>query len=66
MDLSIRMRVIYNVKHRYVIHLKFGDKFLTSPTKLVLKAKDSIYSTIKQNLLLYYHKSSAFVVVVTA
>ena len=32
-DLSIRMRVIYNVEHRCAIRLKFGDKFLTSRTK---------------------------------
>ena len=37
MDLSIRMRIIYNVKHRYVIRLKFGDKFLIFQTKLVLE-----------------------------
>ena len=42
------MRVIYNVKHHCVIHLKFGDKFLTSLTKLVLKAKVSICSSIKK------------------
>ena len=27
MDLSIRMRIIYNVKHRYAIRMKFGEKF---------------------------------------
>ena len=51
MDLSIRMRIIYNVKHRYVIRLKFGGKFLTFQTKLVLERKASICSTIKENLL---------------
>ena len=51
MDLSIRMRVIYNVKHRYEIRLKFGDKFLTSLTKSVLKVKASISSTVKESLL---------------
>ena len=64
MDLSIRMRVTYNVKHRYAIHLKFGGKFWTSLTKLVLEAKASICSTIKENLLLYCRRFSAFVVVV--
>ena len=46
------MRVIYNVKHRYAIRLKFGNKSLTSLTKLELKAIASICSTIKENLLL--------------
>ena len=64
MDPSIRIRIIYNVKHRYTIRLKFGDKFLTSLTKPVLEGKASICSTIKENLLLYCRKFSAFVVVV--
>ena len=58
------MRVIYNVKHRYTIRLKFGEKFSTSLTKLVLKAKVSICSIIKEILLLYCSKFSAFAVVV--
>ena len=64
MDLSIRIRVTYNVKHRYAIRLKFGHKFVTSLTKLVLEVKDSICSTIKENLLLHCRKFLAFVVVV--
>ena len=63
MDLSIRMRVIYNVKHRYEIRLKFGDKFLTSLTKAVPEVKASISSTVKESLLLYCPKFSAFGVV---
>ena len=44
------MRVAYHVKHRYAIRLKFGGKFLTSVTKLVLEVKVSIFSTIKADL----------------
>ena len=62
MDLPIRMRVIYNVKHRYAICLKFGGKFLTSLTKLGLETKASICSKIKKNILLYCRKFSAFVI----
>ena len=61
------MRNIYNivkhVKHRYVIRLKFEDKFLASLTKLVLEAKSSVCSTIKENILLFCGKFLAFVVV---
>ena len=64
MDLSIRMRVIYNLKHRCAICLKFGDKSLLFLTKLVLEAKASICSTINENLFLYCRRFSAFVVVV--
>ena len=57
------MRVVYNLKHRYAIVWNFGEKFLTSPFKLVLKVKGSISSTIQENLLLYCRKFSAFVVI---
>ena len=60
MDLSIRMRVMHNVKHRYAIHLKFGGKLLTSLTKLALEAKASICTTTKENC----RKFSAFAVIV--
>ena len=55
---SVRMRVMYNVKHRHAIRLKFRAKFLTSLIKLVLEAEASICSTIKENLLLYCRKFS--------
>ena len=47
------MGVTYNVKHCYVFHLKFGDKFLTFLAKLVVKTKANICSTVKENLLFY-------------
>ena len=46
MDLPNRIRMIYNVKHRYATHLKFGDKFLTFLTKLVLKQTPLLKETI--------------------
>ena len=64
MDVSVRMRIIYNVRHRYAVRLKFGDKFLTFLTKLVFEGKASICSATKENLLLYCRKFSGFVVVV--
>ena len=39
-------------------------KFLISPTKLAMKTKASICSKIKENLVLYCRKFSAFFVVV--
>ena len=62
MHLPIQMRIIFTLKHRSAICLKFG-KFLTSLTKLVLEAKASICSTIKENLFLYHRKFWAFAVV---
>ena len=53
MGLSIQMRTIYNVKHRYAVSLKFEDKFKSFLPKLVLKEKASICSTIKENRLLH-------------
>ena len=64
MDLSIRIRVNYIAKHRYSIPLKVRDKFLTYLSKLVLEVKGTICSIIKENLLLFCRKFSAFVVVI--
>ena len=64
MVLPIRMRIIYSVKHYNAIGLKFGGKVLAFLTQLVLDAKTSICSKIKESLLLYCRKFSAFVVLV--
>ena len=64
MGLSIGIRIIYNVRHGYPIHLKFGGKLLTFLTKQVPEGKGSICSTIKESLLLYCRKFSALVFVV--
>ena len=58
------MKIIYNVKNRYAIHLKSGGKYLTSLIKLMLEAKARICSTIKENLLLCCRKFLSFVIVV--
>ena len=58
------MRVFNNVKHRHIIHLKIGNAFSNTLTKLVLEAKASICSTITEKVLLYYCKCLAFVTVV--
>ena len=64
MDLTIQMRKFNNLKHRFAICLKFSDRFFTSLTMLGLEAKASICSVIKEDLILYSRKFSAFVVAV--
>ena len=60
----MQMRILNNSKHRHAIHLKFEDLFSISLSKLVLKAKASIYSAIKANLPAYCLKLSVFVILV--
>ena len=57
------MRVIYKMKLCYAICLKFGAKFPTFLTKLMLEDKANTWSTIKKNLLLYCRKSLDFAAV---
>ena len=65
MGLTIWLRMLNNAKHRSAIYLKFeGRLFFFSLSMLGLQSKVSINSTIKENLLLYYRKFSAFVVAV--
>ena len=64
MDLSLRMRLIYKVKHRCAIRLKVVDQFVTCQIDLVPKVKVCILSMIKENLLLCCRMFSAFVVIV--
>ena len=65
MDLSLQIKIIYNVKHLHVIRLKFGDQCLTFLSKLVLEGKASISSTVKENIVLHCRRFLAFAVAVT-
>ena len=55
------MKIFNNVKHRHPICLKFWSRFVTFLTVKGLEAKASICSVIKENLILYCRKFSAFV-----
>ena len=48
MDLPVRMRISYNLKHHYAICLETGEKYFTSLTNLVTEAKANIYSQSKK------------------
>ena len=54
------MRIFNNSRYCHTIYLKFEDLFFFSLAKLVLEAKASICSTIKENLLLYCQKLLVF------
>ena len=62
MDLAFEMKILNNVKHRHAISLKFGGRFLTPLTMLGCEPKASICFAIKENLILYCCKFSAFFV----
>ena len=61
MGLTIRLRILNNVKHSNTINLKFEDR-LFSLNMLGLESKASINSIIRENLHLHCRKFSAFVV----
>ena len=52
MDLPSRMRIVYNLKHRYVVCLKFVNKLSTYLAKEMFQVKVSIRSTIKKTILI--------------
>ena len=58
------MRIVFNVKHRYTNRLQVRDKLPASLTKLVLQAKASISSTIKEHLHLVKISILAVVVII--
>ena len=64
MNLTIQVKVFNNVKHFHTVCWKFEDIFFTSLTVLRAEAKFSIYSKVQENLFLYCHEFSAFVVAV--
>ena len=57
------MRIIYNVKHHYAVHFIFGDKFLTSLSKLVLEVLHKKWSFPLRVSSVYVTKSSVFYLV---
>ena len=64
MDLTIRIKISNNVKYGYAICLKFGRIFVAFLNMLGPQGNTSICTTIKKNLLLYFRKFSAFIVIV--
>ena len=66
MDIPVQMIIIYNLKYRHAIRLKFRDKFLISLAKLKLEAKASTGQcfTIRESLLWYCRKFSTYFVAV--
>ena len=53
MDQTIQMKIFNKVKDCHTICLKFEDNFFTSLTMLGPEAKAGIFSTMKENLILY-------------
>ena len=56
-QIPIQIGIIYNVRHCYAIRLKFGDKFLTFLTKLVLEGKPVSALQAKK---IYFHTVVSF------
>ena len=62
MELSIPMRIIYNVKHRYESFFEIWTLILNFSNQV--NVRGSICSTVNENLLLYCRKFKMFVVVI--
>ena len=60
MDPPIRVRILYNRKHRHAIRLIFGNLFFTSLNKFLLEAKASTCSIMKSQYLLYNERKLFF------
>ena len=64
MDLTIQTWIFNNAKYHLVIFFKFRGRYFTSLAMLGLEAKASVFSTVKENLILFFGKFSVFVLVV--
>ena len=56
MNVTIRRRILYNVKHGHAVCLKFGGRFFTSLTMLGFEAKVSylLYNQRKSNFVFIF------------
>ena len=59
MNVTIRRRILYNVKHGHAVCLKFGGRFFTSLTMLGFEAKVSylLCNQRKSNFVFIFQES---------
>ena len=55
MNLSTHMKIIYDIKHRYTIRLKIGNKFLN------FSNFNQVSAPSENHYLLYHQRKSAFI-----
>ena len=60
MNLPIQMKIISNLKHRPAIYLKYLNFFFIFLTKSLLEAEERVWSTARENLVLYCREFSLF------